>query len=172
VETVDLLLRCGAFPDPTFLWWDVRPQPKFGTVEVRVMDAQTRVSSTRTLVALLQSIASLELEEGYLAPDQIGSPEVLAENRFIAARDGVHARLIDPARERRVLVTEIVDDLMPALAPHADRLGCRDAVEDLPAFMRESGSDEQLRVHEQLSSLRDLVEFLADEFRAPAIRRS
>jgi carboxylate-amine ligase len=172
VGTVDLLLRCGAFPDPTFLWWDVRPQPKFGTVEVRVMDAQTRVSSTRTLVALLQSIASLELEEGYLAPDQIGSPEVLAENRFIAARDGVHARLIDPARERRVLVTEIVDDLMPALAPHADRLGCRDAVEDLPAFMRESGSDEQLRVHEQLSSLRDLVEFLADEFRAPAIRRS
>ena len=40
---------------------------------------------------------SLELEEGYLAPDRIGSPEVLAENRFIAARDGIHARLIDPS---------------------------------------------------------------------------
>ena len=35
VETVDLLLRCEAFPEPTFLWWDLRPQPKFGTVEVR-----------------------------------------------------------------------------------------------------------------------------------------
>ena len=99
VETVDLLLRCEAIPEPTFLWWDVRPQPRFGTVEVRVMDAQTRVGGTRALVALLQSIASLELEEGYLAPDRVGSLEVLAENRFIAARDGVHARLIDADRE-------------------------------------------------------------------------
>jgi carboxylate-amine ligase len=172
VETVDLLLRCGAFPEPTFLWWDVRPQPKFGTVEVRVMDAQTRASATHTLIALLQSIASLELEEGYLAPDRLGSPEVLAENRFIAARDGVHARLIDPARERLVPVTEIVEDLMPALAPHADRLGCRDALEDVSTLLIESGSDEQLRVHEERGSLTNLVQFLATEFCASAIRRS
>jgi carboxylate-amine ligase len=172
VETVDLLLRCGAFPEPTFLWWDVRPQPKFGTVEVRVMDAQTRASATHTLIALLQSIASLELEEGYLAPDRLGSPEVLAENRFIAARDGVHARLIDPARERLVPVTEIVEDLMPALAPHADRLGCRDALEDVSTLLIESGSDEQLRAHEERGSLTNLVQFLASEFCASAIRRS
>lgn len=172
VETVDLLLRCGAFPEPTFLWWDVRPQPKFGTVEVRVMDAQTRASATHTLIALLQSIASLELEEGYLTPDRLGSPEVLAENRFIAARDGVHAQLIDPARECLVPVTEIVEDLMPALAPHADRLGCRDALEDVSTLLIESGSDEQLRVHEERSSLANLVEFLATEFCASAIGRS
>src|ERR1700733_6394794 len=94
VETVDLLLRCEAFPEPTYLWWDLRPQPKFGTIEVRVMDVQTRASATRLLIALLQSIASLELEEGYLEPNRLGSPEVLEENRFIAARDGIHARLI------------------------------------------------------------------------------
>jgi carboxylate-amine ligase len=172
VETVDLLLRCEAFPEPTFLWWDVRPQPRFGTVEVRVMDAQTRVSTTRTLVALLQSIASLELEEGYLVPDRLGSPEVLAENRFIAARDGVHARLIDPALERLVPVTEVLENLMPALAPHANRLGCRDALEDVSALVRESGSDEQRRVREELGSLAGLVEFLASGFCAPSIRQS
>ena len=172
VETVDLLLRCKAFPEPTFLWWDVRPQPRFGTVEVRVMDAQTRVGTTRTLVALLQSIASLELEEGYLVPDRLGSPEVLAENRFIAARDGVHAQLIDPALERLVPVTEVLENLMPALAPHADRLGCRDALEDVSALVRESGSDEQRRVREALGSLADLVEFLASGFCAPSIRQS
>jgi carboxylate-amine ligase len=171
VETVDLLLRSGAFPEPTFLWWDVRPQPKFGTVEVRVMDAQTRLGTTQTLVALLQSIASLELEEGYLAPDRLGSPEVLAENRFIAARDGVHARLISPALERLVPVTELLEDLMPALAPHADRLGCRDALEDVSALVRESGSDEQRRVREEHGSLVGLVEFLATEFCASAINR-
>ncbi len=172
VETVDLLLRCQAFPEPTFLWWDVRPQPRFGTVEVRIMDAQTRVSATATLVALLQSIASLELEEGYLSPERLGSPEVLAENRFIAARDGVHARLIDPALERTVPVTEILENLLPALAPHADRLGCRDALEDVAGLTSESGSDEQLRVQEELGSLTGLVTFLADEFCASAISRS
>ena len=172
VETVDLLLRCQAFPEPTFLWWDVRPQPRFGTVEVRIMDAQTRVSATATLVALLQSIASLELEEGYLSPEQLGSPEVLAENRFIAARDGAHARLIDPALERAVPVTEILENLLPALAPHADRLGCRDALEDVAGLTSESGSDEQLRVQEELGSLTGLVAFLADEFCASSISRS
>jgi carboxylate-amine ligase len=172
VETVDLLLRCGAFPEPTFLWWDVRPQPRFGTVEVRVMDAQTRVRTTQTLIALLQSIASLELEEGYLAPNRVGSPEVLAENRFIAARDGVHARLIDPALERLVPVTEILENLMPALTPHADRLGCRDALEGVSGLIKESGTDEQLRVREERGSLTGVVEFLANEFCASTNTRS
>ena len=42
VDAVDLLIRCDAFPEPTFLWWDVRLQPRFGTVEVRIMDSQWR----------------------------------------------------------------------------------------------------------------------------------
>jgi len=46
VESVDVLIRSGAVPEPTFLWWDVRPQPRFGTVEVRIMDAQTTVAET------------------------------------------------------------------------------------------------------------------------------
>jgi glutamate---cysteine ligase / carboxylate-amine ligase len=167
VETVDLLLRCGAFPEPTYLWWDLRPQPKFGTIEVRVMDVQTRASATAPLIALLQSIASLELEEGYVSLDRMGSPEVLAENRFIAARDGIHARLIDPTGERRIPVTDMLEEMMPSLTPHADRLGCRDSLEEISALARESGSDEQLRVGEQHGSLQRLVEFLADEFCAP-----
>jgi carboxylate-amine ligase len=167
VETVDLLLRCGAFPEPTYLWWDLRPQPKFGTIEVRVMDVQTRASATGPLIALLQSIASLELEEGYVILDRMGSPEVLSENRFIAARDGIHARLIDPIGERRIPVTEILEEMMPSLTPHADRLGCRDSLEEISVLAQESGSDEQLRVAEQRGSLQRLVEFLADEFCAP-----
>ena len=64
-EAVDLLLRCDAFDEPTYLWWDVRPQPRFGTVEVRIMDVQSTVAETVALTALVQSIAKLELEQGY-----------------------------------------------------------------------------------------------------------
>ncbi|MEA2193620.1 MAG: glutamate---cysteine ligase / carboxylate-amine ligase, partial [Solirubrobacteraceae bacterium] len=52
VRAVDLLLDCGAFPEPTYLWWDVRPQPKLGTVEIRIMDAQSTLGATAALVAL------------------------------------------------------------------------------------------------------------------------
>ena len=49
VAAVEVLLRCEAFAEPTFLWWDVRPQPRFGTVEVRILDAQSTVAETVAL---------------------------------------------------------------------------------------------------------------------------
>jgi len=58
--TVDLLVRCEAFEEATFLWWDVRLQPRLGTVEVRIMDAQTTLEATTALVALVQCLARLE----------------------------------------------------------------------------------------------------------------
>jgi carboxylate-amine ligase len=164
VETVDLLIRCGAFPEPTFLWWDLRPQPKFGTIEVRIMDVQTRTRSTRALVALLQSIASLELDEGYLSTAAIGGRELLAENRFIASRDGFDARLIDPVTEERVPVQEMLDQLMEAARPHADQLGCREALETVPDAMRETGTAEQMRMFSELGSLPAVTEALSGEF--------
>ena len=51
VEAIDVLIRSNAIPEPTFLWWDVRLQPRLGTIEVRIMDAQTRVADTAALVA-------------------------------------------------------------------------------------------------------------------------
>ena len=82
VAAVDLLIRCDAFPEPTFLWWDVRPQPRFGTVEVRIMDAQTTVSETAALAALVQSIARLEIEQGYLSPRSCSAPRCSTRTAF------------------------------------------------------------------------------------------
>ena len=65
VEAVDILLRCDAFPEPTFLWWDVRLQPRFGTLEVRIMDAQTRTADNAALAALVQCAVRLEATEGF-----------------------------------------------------------------------------------------------------------
>jgi carboxylate-amine ligase len=101
VSTIDLLLRCEAFPEPTFLWWDVRLQPRFGTIEVRIMDAQTTVADSAALTALVQCLVRLEATEGSGADPAIDLPEVLAENRFLAARDGVDASLIDARLGRR-----------------------------------------------------------------------
>lgn len=164
VETVDLLLRCDAFPEPTFLWWDVRPQPRFGTVEVRIMDAQITVAETGALAALTQSIAHLELEEGYHTDAQSHRIEVLAENRFLAARDGMDARLIDAVAERRVPARELLARLLEAARPHAADLGCEDALDPLVMLGEEPGAVRQLRAAREPRHLPGLVELLSDAF--------
>ncbi|HEX2161943.1 MAG TPA: YbdK family carboxylate-amine ligase [Thermoleophilaceae bacterium] len=166
VGAVDLLIRCDAFPDPTFLWWDVRPQPRFGTVEVRVLDAQTTASESAALAALVQCIARLEVEEGYVATELIGAQEALEENRFIAARDGMDARLIDPLDECRTPVTEHLDRLLEASAPHAAALGCERELELVEAMARQTGAKRQLALARDEGRLPGLVEALADRFLA------
>jgi carboxylate-amine ligase len=164
-QTLDLLVRCDAFPEPTFLWWDVRLQPKLGTVEVRVMDAQTRMDANAALVALVQCLVRLEALEGYADPVAIGAPEVLDENRFLAARDGTDAALIDPAAERRVPLAEIVEDLLDACRPHAQDLGCVAELELVAQLLADPGDQHQLDVARRAPDrLHGLVSSLAADY--------
>jgi carboxylate-amine ligase len=167
VESVDLLVRCDAFPDSTYLWWDVRLQPRFGTVEVRIMDAQTTVDSTAALTALVQSLARLECEEGYASSEDLMClPEVIDENRFIAARDGVDGELIVPARECRVPVRELLHELLDAVEPHARELGCAAELAPLPALAAQPPARRQLEIARGPGKLPGLVEQLALAFEA------
>jgi glutamate---cysteine ligase / carboxylate-amine ligase len=143
VETVDLLVRCEAFPDHSFLWWDVRLQPRYGTVEVRIMDAQCSVERAAALAALVQCLVRLEATEGFAPAHLIHAQEVLEENRFLAARDGVEASLVDPARERRVPVRELVEPLLDACAPHAAELGCQAELGLVRLLLDEGGAERQ-----------------------------
>ena len=166
VEAVDLLVRCGAIPEPTFLWWDARPQPRVGTVEVRVMDVQTSVDETAALVALVQSIARREVLEKEAIRSVGHSPEVLVENRFLAARDGMDARLIDPARERRVPARAQLEELLEICAPHAEALGCAAELEGIRPLAARTGADRQLEIARDEARLPGLVAALADAFLA------
>ena len=122
VQSIEPLIASGALPDPTFLWWDVRLQPRLGTVEVRAMDAQTSIAETAALAALVQSLARLTLE-GETRHLPVAS-EVLAENCFLAARDGMDARLVDPGARTLVPVRALAEALVDDCRPHAAALGC------------------------------------------------
>jgi glutamate---cysteine ligase / carboxylate-amine ligase len=168
-QAVDLLVRCEAFPEPSFLWWDVRPQPRFGTVEVRILDAQGTVAETAALCALVQSIARLEANEGYAHEKLVRTQEVLDENRFLAARDGMEARLIDPEIERRVPARELLADLIEACRPHARALGCESELASIEQLFERTGAERQVDVaREHPDRLPGLVSSLAEAFsRAP-----
>lgn len=163
VEAVDVLIRCDAIPEPTFLWWDVRLQPRFGTVELRVMDAQTTVWDTAALAALVQCIVRAEAEEGRQEAAEV-PPEVLSENRFLAARDGMKAELIEPGLGCRVSARRLLGNLIADLLSHADRLGCREQLESAARLGESTGADRQLSQSRALGSLPQLVEALADSF--------
>lgn len=164
VEAVDMLIRCDAFPEPTFLWWDVRPQPRFGTVEVRILDAQSTVPETVALVALVQCIARLEVTDGYISKRLVRTQEVLDENRFLAARDGMNAELIDPDAERRVPAREQLDALLEACSPHAAALGCEHELAPVREMAAHTGAQRQLALARGGNRLKGLVEHLADAF--------
>lgn len=163
VESVDVLIRCDAVPEPTFLWWDVRPQPRFGTVEVRIMDAQTTLPDTAAIAALVQCIVRAEVE-GTEHLERPMPQEVLAENRFLAARDGMGADLIEPELGRRVPARELLADLVAVCGPHADALGCRAELEKVSALGERTGAQRQLDLSRRLGSLPRVVSVLADDF--------
>jgi glutamate---cysteine ligase / carboxylate-amine ligase len=164
VDTVDLLMRCESLPEPTFLWWDTRPQPRFGTVEVRIMDAQTSVEDTAALAALVQCIAKLEVEHGYVSTRALEVPEALDENRFLAARDGMDAELIDVELERRVPAREVALRLVDACAPHARVLGCEGELDRVVTMAEQTGADRQLELARGPKKLAGLVQALADAY--------
>ena len=91
-----------SIPDYTYLWYDVRPHPNFGTVEIRVMDSQTRVEHTLAIAALIQAMVK-ELAEHYEAGKSLSRYpyEMLDENKWLAARHGLEGELVDlPATDR------------------------------------------------------------------------
>jgi carboxylate-amine ligase len=162
VENIDVLVRSDAIPEPTFLWWDARLQPAFGTLEVRIMDAQTRVEDTAALAALVQCLVRLEATAPPREPGPADSPEVVSENRFIAARDGMRAALIEPPARRPVgpRLSRLVD----ACAPVARELGCAGELADVSVLAAAPGADRQRAMAERMGSLEGLVEALSREF--------
>jgi glutamate---cysteine ligase / carboxylate-amine ligase len=166
VDVLDELVVPRSVPNRSVVWWDVRLQPALGTVEVRVMDAQSTLREVAPLVALIQSLARLELEgePSCLAP----SAEALEENRFLASRDGMAAELLDQRGERLIPVREMLEALLADCRPHAGQLGCADALEGVRRLAAANGADRQRVLAAGGARLQDLVASLASRFLWPA----
>jgi carboxylate-amine ligase len=167
VEAIDVLVRCGAIPEPSFVWWDARLQPRLGTLEIRVMDAQTRVRDTGALAALIQCLVRLEATEGFPDGGWREAPEALAENRFLAARDGMTAQFVDPARDRMVPALGRLAMVIDACWPHAVALGCERELGTVASLAGDWGAARQRAIAGDPGGLGGLVAALRSEFSPP-----
>jgi carboxylate-amine ligase len=163
-ERVDFMVEAKAVEDYTFFWWDVRPHPKFGTVEIRVCDAQTRLEHTIALAALVQSMCK-ELAEHFEAGGELATypREMLEENKWLAARYGLEGELVDLPLSSRVATVDLARRLVERLCPHAEELGCLRELETIEDMVdRGTGAQRQLAVWRADRDLRALVRKLVE----------
>jgi glutamate---cysteine ligase / carboxylate-amine ligase len=102
---VERLVKLGLADEITRVWWDVRPHPRFGTLEIRIADQPTRLEATAALAGLIA-----ELTAG-LGSDGPANRGIYAQNRWAALRFGRDAELVHPDGMRLVSVGELLDDL-------------------------------------------------------------
>jgi glutamate---cysteine ligase / carboxylate-amine ligase len=158
---VEFLMESGVVEDYTYLWYDVRPHPNFGTVEVRVFDAQTRVEHSLALAALTQALMH-KLAAGFEAGVELPHwpQEMIDENKVLAALHGLEGELIDLHSAERVPAKQLVRGLLEELAEHAQDLGCESFLEGIGDLVEHgTGARRQLVVFE---ANEDLVELMRE----------
>jgi carboxylate-amine ligase len=156
---IEFMVSSGVMEDYTYLWYDVRPHPKLGTVEIRACDAQTRVEHTLGLAALIQAMVK-ELAEHFDEGKHLGEYpwQMLDENRWLAARHGLDGELVDLPSNERVPTKALARRLVDRLRGHAEDLGSAaelEGIEDL--LQRGNGAARQLMVYEANHDLREVM---------------
>lgn len=132
VDFFDMLRACGVAESVKDLYWDIRPKPEFGTVEVRVCDMPLTVERAVALAAFAQCLASHLLRLKPAIDPQLQS-HVARYNKFLASRYGFDAVLAEPATRTRLSLRDDLLGLLEALREDAAQLGCEDQISALQA---------------------------------------
>ena len=149
------------------LWWDVRPHHNFGTVEIRMCDMPGNLDDVLALAALIQTLVkslSDEIDEGAYQHDC--HPVLVRQNKWRAARFGVHAQLVDDVSYEVRTVPQIVDALVERLTPTAEELGCAEHLQRCRQLAAgPSWADRQLSLAKQHGELPAIVRELVNQSR-------
>jgi carboxylate-amine ligase len=152
-ETVDGIVSAGGIEDYTHLWWDVRPHPRLGTLEVREMDAQSSLDDVAAIVALVHALARHSAEQ---AAPPVVAPDALAWSSFRAARDGLDAQIL--CGDHIVPLREAARETLEQAAPFAD-----DALEGVERILSEGGGADRRRRAATRGGVRAMLEELVEE---------
>jgi carboxylate-amine ligase len=158
-EVVGQLERTGCIADYTHIWWDVRLHPRLGTIEIRICDAVTRIEDAVAIAAYCQALVK-QLCEHYEAGHEIPSYHriLTSENKWLAARYGLQAPIIDlgSSRRNRIPVARVIRRTVAELRPHARELGSERELDGVLEILgRGSSAERQLQIY---NANRDIVE--------------
>ncbi len=158
---VEQMTNSGAIDDYTYLWWDVRPHPRLGTVETRVFDQATRLEDTAAFAAMTQALSHRFAELFDEGEPLVEAPfELVDDNKVRAAVRGMEGELVDFSRGRPVPAAEMAAGLVAQIEPSAAELGCSAELGRVREIIENgTGARRQLTfVEDRGDDLRELVE--------------
>ena len=163
---VDLLIKTGCIDDGKKIWWDIRPHPSFGTLEVRICDIATKLDEAVAIAALVQAIFVKlhSLFERNLT-FRVYRRALVQENKWRAMRWGLDGKLIDFGKQAEVAARDLMVELVEFVDDVVDDLGSRRLIEGpVQRILAEGTSaDRQLRTYERTGSLKAVVDQLIAE---------
>ena len=166
-STIAAVAEAGDLSDYTYVWWDVRLHPRLGTIELRELDAQSRIADAAAIAALVQALARHEAEH----PRRRREPsEAIAESSFRASRDGVEATLLDGGELRPV--REVARRTLEQVAPAARELGGERALAGIERMLGEGGGAGRQRAALERGGVEAVLDQLVEETRAEAPGRA
>src|SRR2546430_13558803 len=163
---VDTLVRTNTIPDGSKIWWDVRPNWSYPTLEFRICDVCTRVEEAVCIAAILQAVVAklwkLRRENMTL---RVYPADFIEENKWRAVRYGLDGRLIDFGKGVELPARDLVRELIEwFIGDVVDELGSRKEVEYAYRILEEgSSADRQLATYERTGDLKAVVDQLIAE---------
>jgi carboxylate-amine ligase len=155
--------RGRLFRDLSYLWWDIRPRPDYGTLEFRVADSQTEVGSSAAIAAICQSLVvalQTRLRNGERLA--VHPSHMINENRWRALRGGLDGELVDLDTGVPTSTRDRLARLLVELEPHAKELGCCEQLAHAWSLLADGGGADRQRVIAEERGVTGLVEWLAD----------
>lgn len=164
---MDAMISAGSITTIREVWWDIRPHPSFGTIELRMCDAMPTLTEVCALAAFSQSLVQ-HFDQMIDAGEQLPSSRewILRDNKWRAARFGLSADIVvNSAGQVRPMV-EVITDTLEQLQPTAQTLDCLRELQDVHTIIeRRPSADRQRAVYRERGSLTDVIESLRAEFR-------
>jgi carboxylate-amine ligase len=143
---MEALISSHAIDSIREVWWDIRPHPRFGTVELRICDGLPTLDEVSCVAALAQCLVEQfdrQLDSGYTLPEP--RPWLVRENKWRAARYGLDAEIVVDNSGRVQPVVNAIDDLVEDLLPVARRLDCLAELESVPRLAARGASYQRQR---------------------------
>ena len=163
---LDTLVKTNSIPDGTKIWWDVRPNNKYPTLEMRICDVCTRVDEAVCVAAIFQAILfkCWKLRTSNLT-FRVYPTAMIDENKWRATRYGLDGKLIDFGKQEELPARQLITELLQWFIDDVvDELGSRKEVEYAYKIMEEgSSAHRQLRVYEETGDLKAVVDNLIAE---------
>jgi carboxylate-amine ligase len=165
---LETIVQTRCVDEPTKIWWDIRPNPKYATLEFRFPDICTRVDEVICVAALLLGIVGklITLRQRNVEWRRYRR-NLLAENKWRAVRYGIHGKLVDFGKREEVPLRALLLEMLELIDDVVDELHIRKEIEYVHTILREGTSaDRQLAVYHRSRDLRAVVDHAIAETKA------